>query len=580
MSDSPIPKKSEGWLGLVLTAILCLGFLYWWFRPARETWQPHTTAQLVARALAEPGLNEPLERLVIDFDLMEVALLQARQGMVPEGLETASRIGDSVVQARTIRQLAQAHLQQDAKNLGISLTMCDRIADTARRARMKEEILLQIALLGFGDVALAEAKTPLLRARVARRLAETDGQDTARTLLAELEAAQAQLPPDQAALLLPEFAWTRVQLAITDGPQQAFEAIRRLPAADQEELWLELFGISFGRGETQAALDTAAVAAQAPTPALRRKFELEALQSGFPLRPAADILAELDQAVKAAAPGAAHIRALIELAKARSPAGGPEATAIPLHAALEEAAALKDPVQRAAFLAELAELLPDALLFAESKKALQDATDAAHTIVAPEQQVPQLVMVMSHAFKAGEIKTASDLATQALALAPKITLADSVRLELADFLTRIGDWPAALSLLPAPKPVSGEGLPASTRGKEPSDPRAELLDALSTTAAEDIIGYPANDPPNRGEPLDRIRNRAISDQAAAAAYLPGLPAGPARARATLAIAKGLLLPPLPAAEPNLPSDPTTPLDVLPGQETTPPVAPLPEDTGP
>ncbi len=578
MSDSPIPKKSESWLGLLLTAILCLGFLYWWFRPARETWQPHTTTQLVARALAESGLNDPLERLVIDFDLMEVALLQSRQGMVPEGLETASRIADPVVQARTIRQLAQAHLQQDAKNLGISLTMCDRIADSARRARMKEEILLQIALLGFGDIALAEAKTPLLRARLARRLAETDGQDTARTLLAELEAAQTTLPPDQAALLLPEFAWTRVQLAITDGPQQAFGAIRRLPAADQEEVWLELFRISFGRGETQAALDTAAVAAEAPTPALRRKFELEAVLSGFPLRPAEEIIAELEQELKAAPPGPAHIRALIALAKMRNPASGPEATAIPLRAALEEAAALKDPVQRATFLAELAELLPDALLFAESKKALQDATDAAHTIVAPEQQVPQLVMVMSHAFKAGEIQTASDLATEALALAPKITLADSVRLELADFLTRIGDWPAALSLLPGPKSAE-RNAPAGEENKELSGPRADLLDALATTAAEDIIGYPANDPPNRGEPLDRIRNRAISDQAAAAAYLPGLPSGPARARATLAIAKGLLLPPLPAAEQNLPSDPTTALDVLPGQETAPPVAPLPEDAG-
>ena len=56
---------------------------------------------------------------------------------------------------------------------------------------MKEEILLQIAMLGFADVVLPEAKTPLLRARLARRLAETDGQDTARTLLAEQEALPA-----------------------------------------------------------------------------------------------------------------------------------------------------------------------------------------------------------------------------------------------------------------------------------------------------------------------------------------------------------------------------------------------------
>ena len=59
---------------------------------------------------------------------------------------------------------------------------------------------------------MAEVKAPLLRAR----LAETDGQDTAHTLLAELEAAQTQLPPDQIALLLPQFAWTRLQLVIAN----------------------------------------------------------------------------------------------------------------------------------------------------------------------------------------------------------------------------------------------------------------------------------------------------------------------------------------------------------------------------
>ena len=128
-------KKREGWLGLLLTAVLCLGFLFWWFRPARETWEHHSTAQLVARALGEPGLDQPKERLVIDFDLMETAILQARLAMVPESLETAARIADPIVQARTIRQLAQAQLNQDAKNLGDALRMCDRIADPALRGR-------------------------------------------------------------------------------------------------------------------------------------------------------------------------------------------------------------------------------------------------------------------------------------------------------------------------------------------------------------------------------------------------------------------------------------------------------------
>ncbi len=60
MTDPSLhPKKREGWLGLSLTVLLCLGFLFWWFRPARETWIPHSTAELVGRAfdLRELQLN-------------------------------------------------------------------------------------------------------------------------------------------------------------------------------------------------------------------------------------------------------------------------------------------------------------------------------------------------------------------------------------------------------------------------------------------------------------------------------------------------------------------------------------------
>ena len=138
MTDCPRQKKREGWLGLILTVVLCLGFLYWWFRPARETWEPHSTAELVTRALAEPGLEDPQERLVIDFDLMETAILQARLAMIPEALETATHIADPIVQARTVRQLAQAHLNQDSKRLGDALGMCQRIENPVLRDRMRE----------------------------------------------------------------------------------------------------------------------------------------------------------------------------------------------------------------------------------------------------------------------------------------------------------------------------------------------------------------------------------------------------------------------------------------------------------
>jgi tetratricopeptide (TPR) repeat protein len=592
-----VPRKKEGWLGLVLTAVLCLGFLYWWFRPARETWQPHSTAQLVARALGEPGLDQPLERLVIDFDLMETAILQARLGMVPEGLDTAARIADPVVQARTIRQLAQAHLSSDAKNLGTALTMTDRIADIGLRARMKEEILLQLAMLGFADVVLPEAKTPLARARLARRLAETDGQDTARTLLEDGEKALPDLPSDQASLLLTELAWTRVHLAVSDGPEQAFAAIRRLPPSSQDALWLDLFRICFGRADTAQA-DSALVAAQVTSPALRRKMELEALQSNIPLRPLEEVLAGLEQEMSAAPPGAPQIRLWLELADAHQRTSGPEKSGLALLAALETTKALTDPVQRATFLAELAEVFPDALLFAEAEQALTDAMEAARTVVAPEQRVPLLVIILRHAFNAGDLQAAATMAEEALALAPKIKLSPPLLLELTDFLTRLGDWPAALSLLPEeiepssasgsnasnpPSPSTPEsGAPTAPAPPErdgmspqsPEDsPRRFLLDALATTAAEDMIGYPSNDPPNRGEPLDRIRNRAVTDEAAAAAYLPGVPAGYPRARATLAIAKGRLLPPMGPDEGGFPGDPSGPLELLPGQEALPPLIP-------
>ncbi len=575
MTDPLRHKKREGWLGLLLTAILCLGFLYWWFRPARESWTPHSTAQLTARALAEPGLEDPLERLVIDFDLMETAILQARLAMVPEALETATFIANPIVQARTIRQLAQAHLNQDSQQLSDALGMCQRIEDPTLRERMREDILLQLAMMGFSDIVLPEAKTPLLRAKLARRLAETDGQDAARTLLTELEGQLPNLPAAEAATLLPELAWTHVQLAIMDGPEQAFAPIKRLPASAQDELWLDLFRVCFGR-EKNAAAEAASVAAQVTSPTLRRTIELEAVQSNFPLRPAAEIIATLQQELKNANPGPDQIRALIALADGHRRTTGAEAAAPPLRSAVEAANALKDPVQRATLLAELTELLPDALLFEESAAALKSAVTAARTVTAPDQRLPLYTLILRHAFNTGEIKTAADLATEALTLAPKIDLTEAQLLELADFLTRLGDWPAALRLLPPPEKLSATASPKAARLALDS-PRARLLDALATTAAEDIIGYDPADPPNRGEPLDRIRNRAISDESAAASYLPGIPSGYPRARATLAIAKGLLLPPMPTAETNLPSDPTGPLDLLPGQNPDVPI--LPPDNG-
>ncbi|MES2706733.1 MAG: hypothetical protein V4726_09050 [Verrucomicrobiota bacterium] len=533
-------KKREGWLGTVVTGVICLGFLYFWFKPRKPDWEHQTTAQYVARAMAEPEAADVTARLVLDFDLMETAILQARQGMAPEGAETALRIGDPLVQARAIRQLAWAHLNNDPKRMGDALTMCDRIADPAARTRMRQEILLQIAGMGFPDAALPEAGTLLLRARLARRLAETDGQAMARDILKEIDTALPSLPAEEAAPLRLETAWIHVGLTLSDGAKQAFPAIKNLPPAEQGELWLDLFRICFGLGDT-AAGEAAAVAAQVTDPVLKRRMELEALDSNMPLRPAEEILAELRAELKAAAPGVPHIHALVALAAAQSRTvqGDPEAAANTLRMAYDSALALTDPIQRATLLSELSEALPDALLLAENTQALTAAASAARTVITPDERLPVLILVLRQAFNAGELKLAADLASEAnaVAVSPGSTLKPEPLADLADFLVRIGDWSAGLNLL-------------SKTADAPA--RALLLDELATITAEDTIGYNASQPPNRGEPLDRIRNRAISDETGAAIWAQEQTAGPLRARAWLAIAKGQLLSPgaLPMATPD------------------------------
>ncbi|RYD33075.1 MAG: hypothetical protein EOP86_14215, partial [Verrucomicrobiaceae bacterium] len=383
------PKKKEGWLGTVVTGVVCLGFLWIWFKPAKKTWESQSTAQYVARAMAEPPAVDPTEKLMLDFDLMEASLLQARQGMAPEGVETAVHIADPTVQARAVRQLAQAHLNSDSKRMGDALSMCDRIADPAARIRMREELLLQIAAMGFRDVALPEAKTLLFRARLAHRLAETDGQDIARSVLQEIDTALPHLPPAEAAALRTEAAWTRVSLALSDGPQQAFPLIKSLPPQEQDALWLDLFRVCFGLGE-EASKAAAEVVAQVTAPALKRQLELEAMLSNIPLRPEAELLAELHADLKAAPSGISHIKALIILSDAQRRASpGPEAdaAAATLHQACEEAQALTDPVERATQMAELTDDLRDALMLAETTQMLTAASEAARTVKAPEERV-------------------------------------------------------------------------------------------------------------------------------------------------------------------------------------------------
>lgn len=532
-----IGKKSEGWKGVALTTVLCGVFLYWWFRPAGLQWDHEAPEKLVARAMAETPPSLEKEHWLLDFDLLETAVLQARLGMAPEGMVTAKLISQPVIQARTIRQLAQAHLNSDAERLGDALAMCDAIADPALRVSMRDEVLLQIAMLGFSDVVLPEAKTPLLRARLTRTLLETDGQETARKLLVECEAGLPSLPPGDAAPVSRELAWARVWLALEEGPAQAFPAIEAQPVGLQPDLWLDLFRVCCGRGDSAEA-DTAAVVARVKDPALVRKLELEALQSRVALRPADTLIAVLQNEVNTSPEGEPRIRALLALGDAHERATGAEAATPFLRDALARARKTGDPVLRANLLADIAPELADALLMEDATAALREAAGTARQIVAPDHRLPVLAHVMKEAFNGGEIQLAATLAGEAVTLTAAVPAPPpAATQELIGFLTRLGDWAAALEVI--------DRLPQAAD-------RLGALDAMAQTAAEDCIGYDPSGPTPRGQPLDRIRELALKDEPAAAFLVRGEPAGPRRARAWLAMAKGLLLPPVPAE--SAPSD--------------------------
>jgi hypothetical protein len=81
--------------------------------------------------------------------------------------------------------------------------------------------------------------------------------------------------------------------------------------------------------------------------------------------------------------------------------------------------------------------------------------------------------------------------------------------------------------------------------------RHEALDDAAHAAAAEIRAMDFANPSPRGEPVDSIRRETIRDQSRAAALVEQQPAGYARARAWLAMAKALLAVPsqLPGNEP-------------------------------
>ena len=547
-------KKREGLAGILLTAVLCAGFLFWWFRPEPPAWQDESPRQLTARAAAEPAPASPADRWVLDADFIEVALLHARTGDLDEALNALTPVSGPLMQSIALRQLALAHLNSGDDNLSRALEICAKIPDLTIRAAARRQVLSILARLGFADVALSQADSPDLKAVIAQVLAETDGADKARALASDLLAALPSLPPADQPALRESLAWISVRLALYDGPADAIKAVAALPPASQNQLWIELFRVCFGR-DTSASSDAASVLASLPDPTLKRQLELEALESNVVLRLPDEILIAYEDAAVSAPQGPAKIIALTSLASARQRCGRTEAATEALQQAHRMALALPDSPEKPARLLALAAPLTDASLLADAAAVLTEAAAALEPLP-PAAQLPLLAALADEQFNQADASTASATALKAAALLPaNPDDAASARL-LASFFIRLGNWPAGFAIVAA---------------RPPTPDRDTLLDACATLAAEDSLGYDPAAPPLRGEPVDGIRQLAAGDESRVVHLIERQPAGFPRARAWLAMAKGMLSTTPAALAPEMP--PPLPDDALPPDSDTP--VPLP-----
>jgi hypothetical protein len=219
------------------------------------------------------------------------------------------------------------------------------------------------------------------------------------------------------------------------------------------------------------------------------------------------------------------------------------------------ALALPDSPEKPARLLALAAPLTDASLLDEAAAVLTEAA-AAIDPLPPAAQLPLLASLADEQFNQADAATASATALKAAALLPaNPDDATSARL-LASFFIRLGNWPAGFAIVAA---------------RPPTPDRDTLLDACATLAAEDSLGYDPAAPPLRGEPVDGIRQLAAGDESRVVHLIERQPAGFPRARAWLAMAKGMLSTTPAALAPEMP--PPLPDDALPPDSDTP--VPLP-----
>lgn len=553
-------SKKESLLGIAITAVLCLGFLWWWFRPQAETqsWTDQTAVQLIGRAMKEPRPSVRVEQQVIDLDLMEIALGLVSGRRKDEALAAAQHIADPGLRFIAAQQLARVWINADTQDYGAALGFTVLVSDAQRLAELRADILGLIAG-DFPDIALQEAKTPLQKALLATRLNDTTEEP--RKLIAEATASLPSLPDAEAAAVRFQIARALVRLSGRSDPAIAIAAIKALPQEQRGELWTDLIGWCQGRPDKTVTVPL--VYQQVEDPALRRRLEIDSLLFDIKLRPAAEILAGCQADVDRAASPPDKVRALLVLADAlanmRDDPAQEAAAVESLRSAHTIAKTVTDPAERCRLQLSLSRELSLVLAFDASKSALDEAIASAALAPDNAERAALLLAAGEESYKQADEPRAAQLTGQAAtALAEAPAAAPAVIRQLATAIMSRGDWLRAFTLL--------DGIPA--------DPaRLAALHAVVTTTAEDFRSVDPSKPPPRGEPLDTIQREAITDQVQAANLSEAQPAGFLRARAWLAMAKATYAAPMSLTNYQA-TEATAPDELPPGEDgpATPPPA--------
>ena len=527
MSAEATPKRPESRRSIVIVAVLCASFLWWW-STVEVPPDPVGPMGLVDRAMAELTQTKQSRPLIMDFDLLEFSMCWLRAGKPEEAMLLAAKINQPILQARAVQAIAQGYLVNDAGSMGPALKCLEQIADPALRQSTREILLLEIARMGFSDVAWEQADSVSLKAKILRTMCETDAQDAAAKRLPAVEAEILANPREED---LAQLAWAHLWL---HHGERLLELVPKLGTPTQDEIYKEYFRMTRLESPEQAPKVLAAIPAR-----LQIACRLEAARLNGSIETPAELLSSLESALpKEGSPGALAA-AWLEYTNAQWQLQ-PEADARKASAEkLESMLTDLPPGQKIHDALALSKIYYDALDLVSGHRLLELARQTAFAAGTPQEKLTLVAPILEAAFRSGESEylplLLRDLSPDLRKAAGEIS--NPVILEpLVVAYFREGDWQTVMETLAVVQPSVATSL--ITR-------LADL--PVEATAGQ---GYAIS----QDTSLARFRQVATSQGEAEASKLAiRLKAGIDRSRAWLEIGKGLILKQVLDAEQAMPA---------------------------